>query len=184
MRDLSPKSPHCRLQSSGRCGILPAFVALLLLFGLTAWAGPQAEKQRAIAALAAAGLSWDEGRRSAVVTDEGRAKLEDLSAVQGPLRKLQPRLLDLSSCAVLKKVDGLGGLRALQEIYLTDCPALESVDGIAASDQVKKIYLFESMHISPKSLESIGRRFPRCYLVYPDGTGINPPRDKDHSENR
>lgn len=159
-------------------GFICALVALALLFGLTAGAEPPVEKRRAIAELAAAGLSWDEGTRAIVVTDAGRAKLKDLTGVRGALRELQPRSLDLSSCAALLEVDGLRGLRSLQAIYLTDCPVLENVDGIETSDALKKIYLFESTHIQPESLDELHRRLTKCYLVFPDGTGINPPRDQ------
>ncbi len=168
---------HLRLAGTG---FTRAFVALALLLGLTAGAAdPPTEKHRAISELAAAGLSWNEGKRAITVTDEGRTKLKDLTAVQRALRELQPRSLDLSSWSALQNVDGLRGLRALQAIHLTDCPALQNVEGIAASDRLKKIYLFESMNISPVSLNVLPRRFPKCYIVFPDGTGIIPPRDKD-----
>lgn len=179
MSTRAPNVPHDRLGRAPGTGFARAFVALALLLGLTAGAAPPPEKQRAIAELAAAGLSWDESTRAITVTDEGRTKLKDLTAVQRALRALQPRSLDLSSCSALHSVDGLRGLRSLQAIYLTACPALQNVDDLAASDQPQKIYLFESMHISPASLDALPRRFPQCYIVFPAGTGINPPRDKD-----
>jgi hypothetical protein len=161
MSDGTPDVPHHRPRRTPGTGFTRAFVALALLLGLTAWASPQMEKHRAIAELAAAGLSWDESKRAITVTDDGRTKLKDLTAIQGALRELQPRSLDLTSCA-LHVVDSLRGVRTLQAIYLTDCPALRNVDGIAASDQLKKIYLFESLHISPASLAALQRRFPKC----------------------
>ncbi len=65
---------------------------------------------------------------------------------------------------------------------LTDCLALQSVDGLTDLDQIKKINLFESSHIAPGSLDALQKRFPKCYLVLPDGTGLNPPRPKDASQ--
>lgn len=168
-----------RLGRAAAAGFTRAFVALVFFLGVAIGAEPQTAERRAVAELAAAGLSWDESTRAIAVTDEGRTKLKDLRSVVRALRELQPRSLDLSSCAVLQNADGLSGLRTLQAIYLTDCPALQNVDGIAASDQLKKIYLFESMHVSPQSLDALPRRFPKCYIVLPDGTGLNPPRDKD-----
>lgn len=155
-----------------------ALLVLALFLGLLPRAEAQGKKQRAIAELKAAGLSWDEETREVEVTDEGRARLKDLSAVLGALRVIQPRSLDLSMCEVLQSADGLGEIRSLQAIYLSACPALKNVDGIAASDRLRKIYLFESANVSPASVDALVKRFPKCYLVLRDGTGINPPRDK------
>ena len=154
-------------------------MALGFVLGMVAWAEPQVGKQRAIAELAAAGLSWDDGKRAIAVTDDGRMKLKDLRAVERALRELQPRSIDLSSCAALEKVDGVRGLRSLEAIFLTDCAALKNVDGVAGSDRLRKIYLFESMNVATESLEELQRRFPKSYIVLPDGTGLNPPRKKD-----
>lgn len=151
---------------------------LLLMVGALPIRAGDVEKQRALAALAAAGLRWDEGTRAVTATEQAEAKLKNLSAVEAALRELQPRSLDLSSCAVLENVDGLRGVLSLEKIQLSACPALRSVDGISASDRMKKIYLFESTGISTESLEHLTRRFPACYLVLPDGTGLNPPREK------
>lgn len=158
--------------------LLRPFAFLLLVMSVVPIRGGEAQKQRALAALTAAGLKWEESSHAITASDRAEAKLKDLAAVESAMRELQPRSLDLSSCAVLKNVEGLRGLLSLEKIQLSACPALRSVDGISASDRTKKIYLFQSVNISPESLDALAHRFPACYLVLPDGTGLNPPRDK------
>ena len=128
--------------------------------------------------LTVAGFTWEESTRALEITDEGRAKLRDLSAIQSALEILQPRTLDLTSCPLLENVDALRVLRTPVSINLCECPILKTVDGIPAASTLKKVYLFQSPHISTESLDAIEKRLPKIYLVLPDGTGLNPPREE------
>lgn len=161
-----------------------ALLPALLLVGVVA-APPQisaalgaGEKKAAIAELTKAGFMWDESSRRLEITDAARPAFRDLSAIQAALEALQPSELDLTSCPVLENVDGLRRLRGLRVVNLSECPVLKSADGIPTLPTLKKVYLHLCPSVSTESLESIQRRLPKAYLVLPDGTGLNPPRER------
>ena len=156
-----------------------AFVVVALIHGFATASPAETGRERAIVELTAAGFTWDGSKRAIAVTDVGREKLTSLGGIQKAMRLLEPRTLDLTSCSLLAEVDGVRGVRSLQSINLSNCPALKNVDGVAGIDGLKKIYLFESPNVATESMDALEKRFPKSYIVLPDGTGLNPPRAKD-----
>jgi len=63
-------------------------------------------------------------------------------------------------------------------VNLSECPVLQSADGIPTSATLKKVYLYLCPKVSADSLEALQKRLPKAYLVLPDGTGLNPPREQ------
>jgi hypothetical protein len=169
-------SAHCASSMRPRSAASLFFAIIVLL--TSSEAATWTLKQIAIATLKASGLNWNAEERSIEVTEAGQAKLKTLTEILPAVKELQVRELNLAGCKVLENVDGLRGLPDLQVINLSECPALKNVDGIAASKQMKKIYLFQSTNVAEESVDALVKRFPKCYLVLPDGTGLNPPREK------
>jgi len=75
-----------------------------------------------------------------IAYDKAR-ELRSLDALAPALRRINPEVLHLSNCPVLKDVDGLKGLTALQRLHLAVCPELENVDGLRGLTALQRLYL-------------------------------------------